>query len=63
MTTSVAWTYKNSGWFQPTRVACPMSDTMADVVFEKSKSSRKVALKDEISSYPNNAVHTLDYNW
>jgi hypothetical protein len=60
---SVAWTYKKKGWFQPTRVASPTSETMEEIIFEKSKSSIKVALKSEIDYYPNNAVHTVDYKW
>ena len=60
---SVAWTYKNKGWFQPTRVACPTSDRMADAVFLMIKSSKKVTVKNEIYYYPSNTVHIINYKW
>ena len=53
---SVAWVDKRK-WYQTAVVKSPSDDTMADAIFARTNSARKVTTKAQMDSFPNNLVY------
>jgi len=56
---TVAWEDKRK-WYQATRVKAPSDKVMADAIFDKTKSAKKVSNRSQISLYPSNLVYIKD---